>query len=157
MLTHFIENPRFENPHIIFIDNLQECDEHIINIFIELIDKMQYFSSAFAIVFSTNTEVALSSFTWINGFIEYLISVENNIPSYCHSFEVDNFDTTDAYLFLNNLLGNIDDDPIIEQFIQKSGTRPFEMLMLYEHLAENKILIKGSNLIFQVLINTRSF
>ena len=72
--------------------------------FIELIDKMQFFSSAFAIVFSANTEVVLSSLIGINGFIDYIISVENNIPSYCHSFEVENFDSTDAYLFLNNLL-----------------------------------------------------
>lgn len=115
MLIHFVENPRFENPHILFIDNIQECEEYIISIFTELIDKMQYFSSAFAIVFSANTEVAISSFTEINVFIDYLISVGNNIPSYCHLFEVENFDTTDAYLFLNNLLGNIDDeDPIIE-------------------------------------------
>ena len=147
LLTYFIENPRFENPHILFIDNIQECDEYIINMFIELIDKMQFFSSAFAIVFSANTEVVLSSLIGINGFIDYIISVENNIPSYCHSFEVENFDSTDAYLFLNNLLGNIDDDdPLIEQFIQKSGTRPFEMLMLYEHLAENKILVKGKQI-----------
>ena len=99
LLTYFIENPRFENPHILFIDNIQECDEYIINMFIELIDKMQFFSSAFAIVFSANTEVVLSSLIGINGFIDYIISVENNIPSYCHSFEVENFDSTDAYLF----------------------------------------------------------
>lgn len=43
LLTYFIENPRFENPHILFIDNIQECDEYIINMFIELIDKMQFF------------------------------------------------------------------------------------------------------------------
>lgn len=147
LLIHFIENPRFINPHIMFIDNIQECEEYVISIFTELIDKMQHFSSAFAIIFSANTEVTTSSFAQINDFIEYLIGMENNVPSYCHLFEVEDFDNTDAYLFLNNLFGNIDDeDPIVEQFIKKSGTRPFEMLMLYEYLAENNILIKGKQL-----------
>ena len=38
------------------------------------------------------------------------------------------------------------DDPIIDLFIQKSGTRPFEMLMLYKYLVENKILTEGKKI-----------
>lgn len=144
LLIYFIEHPRFINPHIMFIDNIQECDEYITDIFTELIDKMQHFSSPFAIVLSANTEVSISASNKICSFINYLISIENNIPSYCYSFEVKDFSKEDAYLFLLHLLGSVEsEDPIIEQFIQKSGLRPFEMLMLYEYLAENKILIKG--------------
>lgn len=147
LLIYFVEHPRFTNPQIMFIDNIQECEEYVVDIFMNLIDEMQRFSSPFAIVFSANTEVSVSSSIEIKNFIDYLINIENNTISYCYSFEIRNFDKADAYLFLKNLLNGIEDeDPIIEQFIQKSGTRPFEMLMLYEHLIENKILIKGKKL-----------
>lgn len=35
LLTHFVENPRFENPHILFIDNIQECEVYLQNLLIK--------------------------------------------------------------------------------------------------------------------------
>ena len=147
MLIHFIEHPRFSTPHALFLDNLQECTEYSINILSELTDKMRDFSSPFSIILCANTEISISSSIDISSFINYLVSLENDIPSYCCSFEVKDFDKKDAYLFLINLLGNVEyDDPIIDLFIQKSGTRPFEMLMLYKYLVENKILTEGKKI-----------
>ncbi|MCH5260804.1 MAG: restriction endonuclease [Lachnospiraceae bacterium] len=145
-LLHFIENPRFSKPHILFIDNVQECDEFILNVFMDLIDNMKNYSSQFAIVLSINIEVQ-STIDSVDDFIDYCKGTENNSRSYCSTFSVDDFDEADTFLFARNLLGNLEqDDPIIDQFVSKAGHRPFEMLMLYKHLTENKILIKGKSL-----------
>lgn len=146
-LLHFIENPRFHDVHVLFIDNIQECNEFIFDLITDLADNMQSYSTPFMLVLSSNVELQGLSGEANQNLISHIHNIENNISSYCHSFHVEDLEKSDARIFISNLFVNLEyEDPIIDQFIAKSGTRPFEMLMLFKYLIENGIFLIDKNL-----------
>lgn len=146
-LIYFIQNPRFNNAHVLLIDNIQECDEFILNLISDLINELQHCCVPFILVLSANIEVLGTSNDETKQLIRQFESIEQNITSFCYTFFVEDLQKEEARLFLTNLFINIEyDDPIIDQFINKSGTRPFEMLMLFKYLTENGIFTMGKSL-----------
>lgn len=146
-LLHFIKYPRFTDSHVLFIDNIQECDEFIFDLITDLVENMHSYNTPFMLVLSSNIEIGSLSKDENKKLITYIQNTENNIPSYCYTFCVEDLDKTDAKLFVSNLLKNFEyDDPIIDQFIVKSGTRPFEILMLFKYLTDNGIFLIEKNL-----------
>lgn len=146
-LLYFIEYPRFRDVHVLFIDNIQECDEFIFDLFTDLIDNIHSYNAPFMVVLSSNIEVQGFSANANAKLINHISDAENDISSYCYSFFVEDLDEADAKIFTANLFINLEyGDPIIEQFIEKSGTRPFEMLMLFKYLTENGIFLIDENL-----------
>ena len=157
-LLYFIEYPRFRDVHIFFIDNIQECDEFIFDLFTDLVNNMHSYSAPFMFVLSSNIEVQSLSMEANQKLISYVCDIENNIPSYCYSFCVEDLDDSDAKIFISNLFINIEyGDPIIEEFIKKSGTRPFEMLMLFKYLTENGIFLIDDNLKIPSIVKYKDF
>lgn len=157
-LLYFIEYPRFHDVHILFIDNIQECDEFMFDLFTDLFNSMHSYSAPFMFVLSSNIEVESLSGDANKKLISYICDMENSIPSYCYSFCVEDLDESDAKIFLSNLFIKLEyEDPIIEQFIEKSGTRPFEMLMLFKYLTENGIFLIDENLSIPSIAKYKDF
>lgn len=141
-LLTFICHSRSGKPHIVFLDNIQQCDNLIKNIITELMDSLQYKSAPFALIASLNTETIEDISNDSSAIISSYKDKQHDTNNYIYSYEAKEFDATDARLFWVNLLGSIDsNDPLIDILMDKAGLRPFEIIMQYKYLRDRNILI----------------
>lgn len=157
-LLYFICNPRSSRPNIVFLDNIQECDELIMSIITELLEELYGLKTQFAMVTSLNIEIYGNMNDRLSTFISAAKEKQINSHNYCTLFEAKEFDEKDARIFIVNMIRNIDiNDPLIDKIIEKTGTRPFDMIMQYRYLCDNNILIINGNNTVPEICNNEEF
>lgn len=138
-LIYFFDHPFINNNYVIAIDNLQDMDIYVIDIILKVIELLQGKSTNIIFCVVINTEVIPSkNIEIIKTFIDYVSSDTNENTNY---LELAELSFEDAKSFYMHIFNDIDKNvTFINDLMQKSGKRPFDIIMQIKYLEENEII-----------------
>lgn len=136
-LLNFLLKPVFDEEYILSFDNIQEFTSEMFETLIFLTENLAKSDSRCILLFSTNTEIAKTknedNVAMLFRFLDTL-SDDYHIRYDCSEMSVS--DAMSLYMHaLNTSRMNF-----IEKLIDKSGTRPFDIIMLIKYLQEEHVI-----------------
>ena len=136
-VLNFLLTPLFNENYIVVIDNVQELNTDIIDVLEFLIKGLYENSARCIIVLSTNTEFIPERNK------EKLLEFSTILDTYSEDFHIsyicNELNKEDAKsLYIHAL--NTNNTYFIDKLIDKSGCRPFDIIMLIKYLQEEEII-----------------
>ncbi len=146
-ILHFLVHPLFGEKIILAFDNIQELNIQMLDILEDIIDGLYQKASDCILLICTNTELIPQKN------IEKIDELLTIFETYSDSFHVQyicnemSFDDAKA-LYMHAL--NTDNQYYISKLIEKSGLRPFDIIMIIKYLQDEKIITFQSMSIWYV-------
>lgn len=128
-----------QRPFILCIDNFQLLSKEVAEIVLHIVRNIYKMSSKNIIILCSNLEVAaLQQKEFIDAFFS---DAELSEDDYYVTYECIPMNTKDAKtLYLHALDGINDKSEFLDKLLQKSGGRPFDIIMMIKYLQEENII-----------------
>ena len=136
-ILHFLTNPLFGEKIILAFDNIQELSIQMLDILKEIIDGLYQKASDCILLICTNTElIPEKNREMVDELLTILELYSDNfqIQYICNEMLLD-----DAKALYMHAL-NTDNQYYISKLIEKSGLRPFDIIMIIKYLQDEKII-----------------
>lgn len=136
-LLNFLLKPVFNEEYILSFDNVQEFTSEMFETLIFLTENLSKSDSKCILLFSTNTEIAKEK---NKDNIAMLFRFLGTLSDDYHiRYECSEMSILDAKSMYMHALNTTRSD-FVEKLINKSGTRPFDIIMLIKYLQEEKVI-----------------
>lgn len=142
--VYFLCNPWYPVRYFISIDNIQELEENVIDFFYRLFTRLFSLESDTIFVLGTNTD-----FGGQIHFRKFLDLLENFDDNYCISYTVKELSYPDSLTLYSHALNNPAAE-MLSMLVNKSGNRPYDIIMTIKYLHDQNVLRWISNSIWYI-------
>ena len=136
-ILHFLAYPLFEERIILAFDNIQELSIQMLDILKDIIDGLYQKASDCILIICTNTELIPPKNREMVDELLTIIGLYSDDFHIQHICDEMTFDDAQA-LYMHAL--NTDNQYYISKLIEKSGLRPFDIIMIIKYLQDEKII-----------------
>lgn len=141
---YYLINPWYPNKYFISIDNIQELDENVTSFFNRIFLKLENIETKIIFVLGTNTD-----FPGNTEFNKLSNTLKNYEENYCVVYNIEDMSYPDALLLYSQSLNNPGID-ILSMLVDKSGRRPYDIIMTIKYLQDQNVLKWHNNSVWYI-------
>lgn len=141
---YYFTNPWYPSKYFISIDNIQELDENVASFFNRIFIKLENIETKIIFILGTNTD-----FVGNTEFNKLSSTLKNYDDNYCFIYNIKDMSYSDALLLYSQSLNNPGID-MLSMLVNKSGRRPYDIIMTIKYLQDQKVLEWKNNSVWYI-------